>query len=170
MPREKENTDVFHAEEGARGSPFLEVGLNFKVSGQRQLNGAGFQAARGAPLLATHPWPRSQPGTMTRPWGKRQLEPREGFGINSKKSASPPLRPAGSLRRGAKALGTRQRDTAGWQGAGRQPCLQSQRGQQHLDKGPKALTVSARAAQAPPAPAPGCRNPDGSRSGNKPRQ
>lgn len=89
MLREKENTDVFRPKEGPRGTPFLEVGLNFKVSGQRQLNEAGFQTARGAPLLATHAWPRSQPGTVTRPQGKRQQEPRGGFRINSKKSASP---------------------------------------------------------------------------------
>lgn len=93
MPGEKENTDVSHPKEGAWGFPFLEVGLNFKVSGQRQLKEAGFQAARGALLLAAHPWPRSQPGTVTRPWGKRQPEPRGGFGINSKKN--PPHTPCG---------------------------------------------------------------------------
>lgn len=113
MPRENGNEGVFCLKEGAQGSLFLEEGLNFKVSGQRQLNEAGFQAEQGAPLLATHPWQRSQPGTVTKPQGKCQLEPREDLGLTPKNQRVPP-HPAGSFWKGAKALGARQRDRVAW--------------------------------------------------------
>lgn len=167
MLREKENTDVFRPKEGPCGTPFLDVGLNFKVSGQRQLNEAGFQTARGAPLLATHAWPRSQPGTVTRPQGKRQPEPRGGFRINSKKSASPtpPCRQPAERSKSPQGQALGRCSLAG----SRQACLQSQRGRQYLDKRPRAIPVCWDHSD-PPAPAPGCRSPAGFRSGSKPQE
>lgn len=105
-----------HRERSPEKSTFLQMGLNFKASGQRQLDEAGFETAQGAPLHDTKPRPRSQLGTMSCPQGKRQPEPRGGFRINSKNlSQSHP-----TLWEGAKALRATQRDAAARQGAGRE--------------------------------------------------
>lgn len=169
MPREKKNTDVFLPEKGAWESPFLEVGLNFKVNGRRRLKEAGFQTAQGPPLLAAHPWPRSQPGTVTHPQGKRQLEPREGFRINSKKPASPTL-PCRQPAERSKSPRGQAEGCCSLAGAGRQEQAgRSRQGRQQLDKQPRALPVCWNCS-ASPAPAPGCRSPASSRSGSKPQQ